>query len=262
MATDVNVIPQVFQSPRNFPGRSKPETYGWNHILWLHELTLQLQLCIKNWWEMCLQWGVQKDVCGIQGDMQDMWWVPYWTNTTKTKELNGQHLNDMKKLVTKGVKSDSFMSHFAYHCKKGVKPTSDELRKMMKVKIAWQGNAISCMKSFGKLNCSLCMWERIEILHTTCQEEWRIINHCNEIYGSCRHKTRFHRFLKEHTDVKNTSTEGNKSEKVCKYDNQDGFSDLEDSQESSHHLACVTDVTPPPGALDIWCTPILVCVWW
>jgi hypothetical protein len=82
----------------------------------------------------------------------------------------GQHLNDVKKLVTKCTKLDSFASHFAQHCKKEIKPTSDELRKMMKGKIVWQGNAISCMRSFGKLNCSLCMWERIEILRTICQE--------------------------------------------------------------------------------------------
>jgi hypothetical protein len=31
-STNVNVIPQVFQYPRNFRRRSKPETYGWNHI--------------------------------------------------------------------------------------------------------------------------------------------------------------------------------------------------------------------------------------
>jgi hypothetical protein len=127
---------------------------------------------------------------------------------------------------------------------------------MMKVKIDGQGNAISCMKSFGKLNCSLCMQERIKILCTIHQEEcWRIINHCNEIYfGACRHKMRFHRFLKEHTDVKNTSTdEGNKPEKLYKYDNRDRFSDSDDSQESSPHPAGFTDVTPPPGALDI-CT--------
>jgi hypothetical protein len=55
----------------------------------------------------------------------------------------------------------------------------------MKVKVIWQGNMISCMKSFGKLNCSLCMQERIEILDTIHQEEWKIINHCNEIYGAC-----------------------------------------------------------------------------
>jgi hypothetical protein len=72
----------------------------------------------------------------------------------------GQHLNNVKKLVTKGIKLDSFASHFANHCKKEAKPTSDELHKMMKVKIIWQGNAISCMKSFGKLSCSLvCMRE-------------------------------------------------------------------------------------------------------
>jgi hypothetical protein len=28
-------------------------------------------------------------MCGIQGNMQDMWRVLYWTNATKTKGLNG-----------------------------------------------------------------------------------------------------------------------------------------------------------------------------
>jgi hypothetical protein len=172
----------------------------------------------------------------------------------------GQHLNNVKKLITKGIKSDSFASHFSNHCKKEVKPTSDELCKMMKVKIVWQGNAISCMKSFEKMNCALCMQERIKILCTIHQEEWKIINHCNKIYGLCRHKMRFHRFLKEHTNVKNTSTDdGVKPEKVYKYNDRDGLSDLDDSQESSPCPAHVFDVTPPPGALDV-CTPILICV--
>ncbi len=82
----------------------------------------------------------------------------------KLKDQMGQHLNDMKKLVTKGVKLDLVASHFAYHCKKEVKPTSDELRKMMKVKIVWQGNAISCMKSFGKLN-GLLFWSHVNNTH-------------------------------------------------------------------------------------------------
>jgi hypothetical protein len=36
-----------------------------------------------------------------------------------------------------------------------------------------------------------------------------VINSCNEIFGACLHKTKFHRFPppKEHTDVKNTSTD-------------------------------------------------------
>jgi hypothetical protein len=104
------------------------------------------------------------------------------------------------------------------------------------------------------------MRERIKILHTICQEEWKIINNCNEIYGACQHKTRFHRFLKEHTNVNNTSTdEGNKPEKVYKYDDQDGLGDWDNSQESSPHPARVSDVIPSLGALAV-CMPFLVCV--
>jgi hypothetical protein len=69
-----------------------------------------------------------------------------------------------------------------------------------------------------------------------------------------------HRFLKEPTNVKNTSTDdSDKPEKVYKYDNRDRLSVLDGSQESSPCPARVSDVTPPPGALDV-CTLILVCV--
>jgi hypothetical protein len=60
--------------------------------------------------------------------------------------------------------------------------------------------------------------------------------------------------------VKNTSTDdGDKPEKVYKYDDRDRLSDSDSSQESSPCPACISDVTPPPGALDI-CMPILICV--
>jgi hypothetical protein len=42
VATNDDVIPQVLQSPRNFPMRSKAT------VLQLHGSTLQLQPCIKN----------------------------------------------------------------------------------------------------------------------------------------------------------------------------------------------------------------------
>ena len=63
----------------------------------------------------------------------------------------------------KGVYSDSFAVHFARHCTPKVKLSSKELRAIMKYQIIWQGNPISCMKMFGKVDCSLCMRERIEI---------------------------------------------------------------------------------------------------
>jgi hypothetical protein len=67
---------------------------------------------------------------------------------------------------------------------------------------------------------SNCFWLKI---HTRLWEKvvvWsEIFSYMlNEIYGACRHKMRFCRFLKEHANVKNTSTdEGNKPENVYKY---------------------------------------------
>ena len=82
----------------------------------------------------------------------------------KMKNHQGQHLNDVKKLVLRGESLDSFADHFLQHCTVGVKPMNEQLRRIMKYQILWQANPISCMKTFGKLNCALCMRERVEIL--------------------------------------------------------------------------------------------------
>ena len=76
----------------------------------------------------------------------------YWKYTTKDEELARPALDDVKKLVTKGVHSDLFAVHFARHCTPKVKLSSKELRAMMKYQIIWQGNPISCMKTFGKVD--------------------------------------------------------------------------------------------------------------
>ena len=77
----------------------------------------------------------------------------------------------------------------------------------MKYQILWQANPISCMKTFGKLNCTLCMRERVEILQAYQQEKTKLINSKMEIFGACHHKTTFHRFLKENRTVKSSSTD-------------------------------------------------------
>ena len=115
------------------------------------------------------------------------------------------------------MRSDAFAWHFANHCMKGAKQANKELRKMMKYQITWQGNAISWMKSFGKLNCSLCMRETIEILQAQQQEEYHLINCSSKKFDVCRHKMKFHRFLKEYKAMKSTCTstdEGDKPERV------------------------------------------------
>ena len=43
------------------------------------------------------------------------------------------------------------------------------------------------------------MKERTEILKASYNQEYILINNNSEIYGSCRHKTRFHRFTRNNT---------------------------------------------------------------
>ena len=68
----------------------------------------------------------------------------------------------------------------------------------MKVSILWQGKPISSMKTFRKLNCNLCMNERLQILNASQADKLlktkKLINSSTEIYGLCRHKPKFHRY--------------------------------------------------------------------
>ena len=80
------------------------------------------------------------------------------------------HFADTRSLINNGIILDTFAKHFASHFKtnedKKNKNKKDlvsigQIRKLAKVSILWQGKPISNMKTFGKLNCSLCMKERL-----------------------------------------------------------------------------------------------------
>ena len=73
----------------------------------------------------------------------------------------------------------------------------------------WHGNPISSSKSFGKLSCSLCMKERLEILKAIKNQPKRLIKSSNELYGACRHCPVFHRY----TNYKSSADEGLKGPK-------------------------------------------------
>ena len=70
------------------------------------------------------------------------------------------------------------------------------LRNSYTSNILWQGKAISAVKTFGTKNCSLCNQERLHIFYRSKKSPGTLINFCNEIFGACRHRTRFHRYLK------------------------------------------------------------------
>ena len=133
---------------------------------------------------------------------------------------------ETRSLVNKGTTSDTFAKHFASHFDNGNGKDGEkgkrkkgqvniaQIRKLMKVSILWQGRPISNMKTFGKLNCTLCMSERLEILKAKRLDKIlnsnKMINSSNEIYGACRHKPKFHRFSCSQTS---STDEGLKSPK-------------------------------------------------
>ena len=92
---------------------------------------------------------------------------------------------------------------FFYYCadkigeEKRIRPNNAR-QLVEKVEILWQGNPLSCVKSFGSLTCRLCTKERLYIHKAMRKEEeegtCRLINSCNEYYGACRHIPRFHRY--------------------------------------------------------------------
>jgi GIY-YIG catalytic domain len=111
------------------------------------------------------------------------------------KKRMQQHFNDVKKLHTFGEKSDSYAKHFAMQLSNLPTTTPQIQRESIRCSVLWQGNPISVVKTFGTPNCALCNKERIEILKQSKKDSNSLINSCNEIYGACRHKPKFHRYV-------------------------------------------------------------------
>ena len=109
--------------------------------------------------------------------------------------MNG-HYQDVRNLVRHNVLSDSFARFFARSFKPKSQIKADEVRKLVDMRVLWEGNPITLSKSFGKSTCRLCMKERMTILALSKDKNVRLINSCSEIYGACRHKPTFHRFSK------------------------------------------------------------------
>ena len=104
------------------------------------------------------------------------------------------------------------------------------------------------MKTFGKLNCNLCMMERMEILKAKKLDELNgennLKNALKEIYGACRHKTKFHRYRLFKKPI--STDEG------CINPERSEQSDSEDTQDLSQSLAQMSLHSP------VMCTPVPV----
>lgn len=138
----------------------------------------------------------------------------YIGNTQQhVKKRIQQHVQDTKQLFINDKKSDSFANHFAKLVPEGTE--KKEVRNFVKVKveILWKGNPLSCVKTFGTKGCKLCNKERMAILNLTRKTPKMAINKCNEVYGACRHRPRFHRFDQSQNNATSTD-ESDKDERV------------------------------------------------
>ena len=55
--------------------------------------------------------------------------------------------------------SEFYVQHFPNRNQESNPLTAGEVREITRTKALWEGNPISCVKSFGQLECSLCMQE-------------------------------------------------------------------------------------------------------
>ena len=103
-----------------------------------------------------------------------------------------QHFQDVAQKVANNKNSNSLAAHFAQHFTQ--RPSQQKCRKIMSSNILTGVNTIGSMKTLGKLSCTLCMKERIEIIDNVQRRYIWIINSCSEVYRACCHTSRFHRF--------------------------------------------------------------------
>ena len=130
------------------------------------------------------------------------------------KKRMAGHFQYVKRLMEKGVSSDSYAKHFAGLWPRGAPapaPAPDMQRNLIQCHILWQGNPISVVKTFGKSTCALCNRERMEIVKLNRSIPDYLINSCSEIHGACRHKPRFHRY--HETKITNSSADERKKHK-------------------------------------------------
>ena len=101
------------------------------------------------------------------------------------------HFDDVQKWFRSGTLTDSFAKHFAGHF--STKPTTGQIRELCEFKILSRINPFSFTKGIRTHGCRLCMAEKAALVSEKYKGK-NLINDNYEIYGPCRHRSKFHRF--------------------------------------------------------------------
>ena len=110
----------------------------------------------------------------------------------KFKKIIDGHLSNLLHLLKNGQKPDSFAAHSEQHFNATTSHTY--LRTCTEIKLLKQLNLVGEMKKITKLNCNLCMEERLMMLKNLPEKQVMVMNKNLEIYGASRNKKVFHQF--------------------------------------------------------------------
>ena len=102
-----------------------------------------------------------------------------------------QHYDDVKYFFRHGKSKDSYARHFLKHFKK--KPSNEDIRKISTHRVLHRVSPFSFCKKAQSYDCSLCMMEKHFLVKRRLDKE-KPMNDNSEIYGTCRHRPKFHRF--------------------------------------------------------------------
>ena len=113
------------------------------------------------------------------------------SNQQKFKKIIEGHYNDVRLWFRKGFRTDSFARHFSRFFT--AKPTAGQIRSICDFKIIQSVILFSFSKNIRSYSCKLCMAEKTWLIKGKKQNS--LINVDPEIYGPCRHESKFPRFL-------------------------------------------------------------------
>ena len=121
----------------------------------------------------------------------------YIGNTHRNfKKRMQEHFGDVRDLQKGNKRSDSYAKHFAKVLSNFKESTTALQLNSINNSLLWHGNPISVVKTFGSPKCALCTREKLEIFKQSRENPSLLINSCNELYGACMHKPKFHTYVK------------------------------------------------------------------
>lgn len=131
-------------------------------------------------------------VCGVKCITSKKCYIGATQDNFKTRMRT--HMNEVRRLLSRGDRKDSFALHFGRIFQNFHNPSNKIQLSLMTLHKTHQGNPIACVPSFGSPKCHLCNQEKIAMFNLYRKNPNQMINHKSEITSKCKHKPQFHRF--------------------------------------------------------------------